>query len=139
MSIPFGRAINPDTGTNWEGTGVKPHIEVPAREALDRAYEAALKKLLDRGDQNLAQRIERDINILGYQHMAISDFDAAIETFKQNVALFPESANVYDSLGEAYMKAGNKAEAVRNYRKALDMDPTNVNASKMLERLGSSS
>jgi len=41
MSIPFGRAINPVTGSNWEGVGVKPDIEVPADEALEIAIEKA--------------------------------------------------------------------------------------------------
>lgn len=35
--IPFGRAINPVTGTNWEGTGVVPDVAVPAEQALDAA------------------------------------------------------------------------------------------------------
>jgi len=41
--IPTGRAINPVTGTNWEGIGVKPEIIVDAHEALDRAQEEARK------------------------------------------------------------------------------------------------
>lgn len=45
MSLPFGRAINPITGTNWEGTGVSPDIEVPQEKALDVAHLEALKKL----------------------------------------------------------------------------------------------
>jgi hypothetical protein len=48
MSLPFGRAINPVTGTNWEGTGVSPDIEVPANEALDVAKRDALNKLLEK-------------------------------------------------------------------------------------------
>jgi hypothetical protein len=47
MSLPFGRAVNPITGTNWEGTGVEPHISVPSAQALDRAYAEAIQKLLD--------------------------------------------------------------------------------------------
>ncbi|MFP2924495.1 S41 family peptidase [Pyxidicoccus sp. 3LG] len=43
--IPFGRAVNPITGTNWEGTGVAPHLQVPADQALEAAHQAALKKL----------------------------------------------------------------------------------------------
>ncbi|MCA9296088.1 MAG: tetratricopeptide repeat protein, partial [Phycisphaerales bacterium] len=39
--IPRGRAINPITGTNWEGTGVEPHIAVDAASALDKALECA--------------------------------------------------------------------------------------------------
>ncbi len=42
MRLPFGRAINPISGTNWEGTGVEPDIKVPADEALDVAMLDAL-------------------------------------------------------------------------------------------------
>lgn len=41
MFIPTGRAINPITGINWEGTGVKPHVAVAADDALDTALELA--------------------------------------------------------------------------------------------------
>ncbi len=46
MSLPFGRAINPISGTNWEGTGIEPHIAVPADDALDVAILEAAKTLL---------------------------------------------------------------------------------------------
>jgi hypothetical protein len=39
IGVPFARAINPITKTNWEGTGVAPDVEVPADEALDKAIE----------------------------------------------------------------------------------------------------
>lgn len=45
LRVPFARAINPITKTNWEGTGVVPDIPVPAAQALDRAYMMALEKL----------------------------------------------------------------------------------------------
>jgi hypothetical protein len=44
MGVPFGRAVNPITMTNWEGTGVEPDIKVPQEEALDVAIYEALKK-----------------------------------------------------------------------------------------------
>ena len=44
--VPYGRAVNPITGTNWEGSGVTPDIQVPANQALDRAHIEALKKLV---------------------------------------------------------------------------------------------
>ena len=46
MFVPTGRAINPITKTNWEGTGVKPDVAVPADDALDKAHELAIQKLL---------------------------------------------------------------------------------------------
>jgi hypothetical protein len=45
LTVPFGRAVNPVTGTNWEGTGIEPHIQVPEAEALDVAHLDALKKI----------------------------------------------------------------------------------------------
>jgi hypothetical protein len=42
VSLPFGRAINPISGTNWEGTGVEPDVKVQASEALAVAHERAL-------------------------------------------------------------------------------------------------
>ncbi len=47
MRLPYGRAINPVTGTNWEGTGVEPHIQVPRDQALERARTEAISALLD--------------------------------------------------------------------------------------------
>lgn len=44
--VPTGRAVNPISGTNWEGTGVQPHVEVPADQALTRAKILALEKLM---------------------------------------------------------------------------------------------
>ncbi len=46
MSVPYGRAINPITGTNWEGTGVEPHIKVSADSALHVAQIDILKNLI---------------------------------------------------------------------------------------------
>lgn len=44
-SIPTGRAINPVSGTNWEGTGVQPDVSCAAADALDRAHTLALARL----------------------------------------------------------------------------------------------
>jgi C-terminal processing protease CtpA/Prc len=43
--VPNGRAINPITKTNWEGTGVTPHIEIAADQALKEAHFRAVEKL----------------------------------------------------------------------------------------------
>lgn len=44
--VPSGRAINPISKTNWEGTGVKPDVDVPADQALKVAHIAAMNKVL---------------------------------------------------------------------------------------------
>lgn len=61
--IPSGRAINPITKTNWEGTGVKPDIEVSADQALKTAYLLALNKAKDKlTDENLKNDYKRLID-----------------------------------------------------------------------------
>ena len=45
--VPSGRAINPISKTNWEGTGVEPDVKVPKEQALKVAYLTALKKSVD--------------------------------------------------------------------------------------------
>jgi hypothetical protein len=56
VAIPVARPIHPLTGTNWEGTGVAPDIEVPADQALDRAYLDALEKLAARETDEARKR-----------------------------------------------------------------------------------
>jgi hypothetical protein len=45
MALPFGRAVNPISGTNWEGVGVIPDVAVASEEALEHAYLLAVRKL----------------------------------------------------------------------------------------------
>lgn len=55
--------------------------------------------------------------------------------FKLNVGLYPKSFNVYDSLGEGYMNAGEKELAIKNYEKSIEINPKNDNGTLMLEKL----
>ncbi len=62
---------------------------------------------------------EPAVNQLGYQLLNQKKFNEAIEVFRKNIELFPESANVYDSLGEALEQAGKLEEARQNYLEAV--------------------
>ncbi|MGB8657559.1 MAG: S41 family peptidase [Candidatus Zixiibacteriota bacterium] len=58
MQLPMGRAINPITGTNWEGTGITPDIAVPQEKALQTAYLEAIKKIIEQTkDENKKQKL----------------------------------------------------------------------------------
>ena len=78
---------------------------------------------------------EGELNNLGYNLLGNNKTDEAIEIFKLNVVMFPESANVYDSLGEAYLRNGNNEQAIANYKKSVELNPENQNGKKILSDL----
>ena len=78
---------------------------------------------------------EQDINELGYQLLRGGMVKEAIGIFKLNVAEYPKSWNVYDSLAEAYMQDGDKELAIENYKKALELNPGNESGKVMLKKL----
>lgn len=78
---------------------------------------------------------EDDLTTWGYSLLEKGEVEKAIEVFKLNVTMNPEGWNTYDSLGEAYLKIGNKTEAIKNYKKSLELNPKNDNATKVLGQL----
>jgi proline iminopeptidase len=78
---------------------------------------------------------EASLNILGYEYLFGDNVDESIEVFKLNVKEFPESWNVYDSLGEAYLKKGNKQKAITNYEKSVELNPENANGMSILKEI----
>jgi tetratricopeptide (TPR) repeat protein len=79
--------------------------------------------------------LEARLNNIGYALLGDGKTQDAIELFKSNVRLFPESWNVYDSLGEAYAAAGQKDLAIQNYEKSLQLNPKNATGKAALEKL----
>jgi predicted alpha/beta superfamily hydrolase len=92
------------------------------------------RRLSDRFGYNCRPR-EWYYNSVGYDLLRQEFVESAIEMFKANISFHPESPNVYDSLGEAYMKAGDNARAIEFYEKVLELDPGNSNAAAQLEVL----
>ncbi len=78
---------------------------------------------------------ENEMNMIGYRLLQSGKTEEAIAVFKINVAEFPESGNVYDSLGEAYLEAGQKELAIENYKKSVEIDPQNTNGINILKKL----
>lgn len=86
MRVSFGRAINPVSGTNWEGTGVAPDIEVPADQAFDAAYLDALGKLRER------DMSDEETFVLDW---AIQGLDARLNPVEVDVATLESYAGDY--------------------------------------------
>jgi tetratricopeptide (TPR) repeat protein len=74
-------------------------------------------------EQAMGLATEPDVNAVAYQLMGQGKMDEAMTLFRKNVKDYPRSWNVYDSLGEALAKQGNKKEALANYQKALSLAP----------------
>ena len=78
---------------------------------------------------------ERQFNALGYKLLRQNNIWRAVNVFRMNVETFPQSANVYDSLAEAYLHWGDKYNTIRYYKKSLELNPQNENAKSRLERI----
>lgn len=77
------------------------------------------------------------VNNCGYTQLRLKNIDAAIDIFRQNIKNYPNSFNVYDSMGEAYMIKGEKELAINNYEKSILLNPNNDNGKEMLKKLKS--
>ncbi len=103
-------------------------------EETGNATEAASTE-----QEALALGTEAEINTYGYQMIGQGKFDRAVSIFTANTQKFPESANVWDSLGECYAMKGDKDNAVKNFKKSLSLNPndaTKANSIKYLKQLG---
>jgi tetratricopeptide (TPR) repeat protein len=78
---------------------------------------------------------EATTNLAGYQLLEAGRVQEAIEILKINAKVFPQSWNAYDSLGEAYDKAGNTELALQNYSKSVELNPANETGVAALKRL----
>lgn len=84
-----------------------------AEEALALYREARA------ADPTLVLADENTVNLVGYELMNAGRFDDASKVLLLNVEAYPQSANVYDSLAESYMRAGRRKEAIEYYEIAL--------------------
>jgi tetratricopeptide (TPR) repeat protein len=103
----------------------------------NRGYHAAIEVFNElKRKQPGFQPLETDLNDWAYRMLnGRGQPKQALEIFKLNVYLYPTSANVYDSVAEAYEANGERELAIKNYRRSLELDPKNANAVRHLKRL----
>jgi CubicO group peptidase (beta-lactamase class C family) len=78
---------------------------------------------------------EQTLNTMGYSLLYGGREMDGLRAFQKNVQEYPQSSNVYDSLGEAYMKTGQKDLSIQSYEKSLQLNPKNDNAVRRLKKL----
>jgi CubicO group peptidase (beta-lactamase class C family) len=137
---PLGQMNNAILGILYDVS-----YDMPKKSLANSLYEVINKDGIAEGlkyfekfkDSETYSLREGEMNNVGYQLLQSDKIKEAIEVFKLNAASFPESGNVYNSLGEAYLKDGNKELAIKNYKKSVELDPKNDNGIKILKELQS--
>ncbi len=103
---------------------------------MEKGIVAAEKEFEEHRSDTAYTIDENELNGVGYLLIQKEKLQEAIAIFKINASAFPESWNVYDSLGEAYLKADNKPLAIKNYRESIRLNPENTNGIEVLQKLG---
>jgi len=85
--------------------------------------EGKLKEADEIIESSFDDATEAEINVYGYQLIGENRYDDALKVFKLNVKKFPESWNVYDSLGEIQNLMGDNENSIINYENAYDLAP----------------
>jgi len=129
------------SSNNWKNYPLEPQkesialtIRKESQKNIDKGIE--LYKNLKKNktaDYNFSD--ESELNQLGYEFLQNANIDSAIKIFDLNVNEFPNSANVYDSRGEAYFNKKEYLLAKNDYSKVLTLEPTNQNAKEMLLKI----
>ncbi|MFC2083690.1 serine hydrolase [Bacteroidota bacterium] len=118
--------------------------EFPKPTLSDFIYKQMQKSGVDKTVENAEEIIQANgysvraswqLNALGYELLGEKEIDMAIGIFEINTYLFPDEANPYDSLGDAYLEKGDKDNAVKCFKKALEKDPNFESSKEKLEML----
>jgi len=121
-------------GKTPEAPGAKPDWTL-ARRILQDGIEAGFDEFSSIAQGIRDHRIEAGINVFAYRLMGLGRLDDAILLLQFNVQAFPESANAWDSLGEAYLQGRERQLAIDCYAKALALNPTSATARAALQEI----
>ena len=138
-----GRAVLSEMTENIRNILYNQPIDQPKKSMAFELLEVFSEKGVKGGTETYAKLKndptygikEGDMNNVGYQLLQTGKKKEAIEIFKINVEAFPKSGNVYDSLGEAYLADGDKNLAIINYKKSIELDPSNEGGKKALAEI----
>lgn len=111
--------------------------KTPSEYFNDKEYDKALTafKTIKEKDSLNPNVSERRLNTLAYRFLRKEEYDEAKELFKINMALYPNSSNVYDSMSDLYFSKKDTVNAIIYYKKALAINPENRSSKARLNRL----
>jgi beta-lactamase regulating signal transducer with metallopeptidase domain len=134
-----GMSAEEKTKLSWEKISKnKDSAAVCIHDAIEKEGLKAGLHLAQELDQSGDQKCyfkEPEFNTLGYLYLHRGALKEAVAVFDMNVRRYPDSWNVYDSLGEAYLAAGKYEKARELYKKSLALNPENENGKNMLAKI----
>lgn len=104
------------------------HLSIEERIALYYQLKEENPTLYDFGN-------ETELTLYGYSFLWENNLVDAIAIFKLIISEFPNSANAYDSMGEAYLQANDSIKSLQNYEKSLQMNPDNFYAEDVIQKI----
>lgn len=120
----------------YTGNALLPAAKKMHEQLLKKGFGQIAKVYADLQQQDTEFTLsENAVNDWGYMLLNTGHNNEAIKVLQFNVQLYPKSANVFDSLAEAYASAGNKKLAIENYTHCLKLQPENEHAKKQLRIL----
>lgn len=120
------------------GFGLAPNLKKLRAQLLKTGFDNAVSISSHLKKQNASFQLEENtLNAWGYQLLNQKKTSEALNIFKLNTILYPGSANAYDSYAEVLEIAGNKADALTNYKKSIQLNPNNKNAASQIKKLTS--
>lgn len=141
---------NPDTFTDEtaayyipdmheaNGFGLNPAVKKLRTELMKQGFDKAEKVAVNLKKTDARFQLdETDVNAWAYQLLAGGKINDALPVFKLNTSLYPKSGNAYDSLAEVQELKGDHINALKNYKRSLELDPENQNATKQIKKLES--
>jgi CubicO group peptidase (beta-lactamase class C family) len=110
--------------------------EILMKTTIEKGIEDAVKDFnILKGNKTEYIVREEEMNILGYQFLQTGKTIEALEVFRLNTEVFPESFNVWDSYAEAFMTSGDKENAIKYYKKSLEINPESTSGVEALKKL----
>ena len=130
----LGVQINAPNFTNWVDDPNTPHGKI-YKIVNEGNVEKGIQEFKQMKAANEKGLASNTLDTVAHMLLKQNKVNDAIRLFQENAESYPEDPHVYDSLAEAYSVQGDRINAIKYYKKSLEMDPNNVNAMEVLRHL----
>ena len=130
----LGKQINAPNFTNWVNDPTTPHGKI-YKMISEGNVENGIQEFRKMKAANEKEIAFHTLDTVAHMLLKENRVNEAIQVFQENAESYPDDSNVYDALAEAYSVQGDRVNAIKHYRKSLELDPYNANAMEVLRHL----